>query len=188
MLIIAVIASILLFFLTSLFSKEMSTIRTKARMDPLTKLLNREGFEELVRFSIAERPDQGILMILDMDNFKLINDQLGHPVGDQVLREFASIMENYFNRNKDIVGRLGGDEFAVFTGRDISVKEIDGMLKKFISIVHQNFDSKYPDQKLSTSIGVSLVAANETYELLYKNADKALYNAKWNGKDQFRMQ
>lgn len=188
MLIIAVIASVLLFFLTSLFSKEMSTIRTKARMDPLTKLLNREGFEELVRLSIAERPDQGILMILDMDNFKLINDQLGHPVGDQVLREFASIMENYFNRNKDIVGRLGGDEFAVFTGRDISVKEIDGMLKKFISVVHQNFDSKYPDQKLSTSIGVSLVSANDTYELLYKNADKALYNAKWNGKDQFRMQ
>lgn len=187
MLVIAIIASVLLFFLTSLFSKEMSSIRTKAKMDPLTKLLNREGFEELVRLSLAERPDQGILMILDMDNFKLINDQLGHPVGDQVLREFASILENYFNRNKDIVGRLGGDEFAVFTGRDISINEINGMLKKFISVVHQNFDSKYPDQKLSTSIGVSL-AANNTYELLYKNADKALYNAKWNGKDQFRIQ
>ena len=188
MLVIAVIASVLLFFLTSLFSREMSTIRTKARMDPLTKLLNREGFEELVRLSIAERPDQGVLMILDMDNFKLINDQLGHPVGDQVLREFSSILENYFNRNKDIVGRLGGDEFAVFTGRDISVREIEGMLKKFISLVHQNFDGKYPDQKLSTSIGVSLVAGSDTYELLYKNADKALYNAKGNGKDQFRMQ
>lgn len=188
MLVIAIIASILLFFLTSLFSKEMSTIRTKARMDPLTKLLNREAFEDLVRMSIAERPDQGILMIMDMDNFKLINDQLGHPVGDQVLREFASILENYFNRNKDIVGRLGGDEFAVFTGRDISVAETNGMLKKFISVVHQNFDSKYPDQKLSTSIGVSRTADSDTYELLYQSADKALYNAKWNGKDQFWMQ
>lgn len=187
MLLIAVVASALLFFLTSLFSKEMSSIRTKARMDPLTKLLNREGFEDLVRMALKERPGQGMLMIMDMDNFKLINDQLGHPVGDQVLRKFSSVLENYFNRNKDIVGRLGGDEFAVFVGRDISTKETEGMLKKFISIVHQNFDSEYPDQKLSTSIGVGLAANNDTYELLYQNADKALYDAKWNGKDRFQI-
>lgn len=188
MLIIAVIASVLLFFLTSLFSKEMRTIRTKARMDPLTKLLNREGFEDLVRLSLSDKPEQGVLMIMDMDNFKLINDQLGHPVGDQVLREFASILENYFNRNKDIVGRLGGDEFAVFSGRDMSASEINGMLKKFISIVHQNFDSKYPEQKLSVSIGASLAVNNHTYELLYQSTDKALYEAKWNGKDRFQIQ
>ncbi len=187
MLLIAVVASALLFFLTSLFSKEMSSIRTKARMDPLTKLLNREGFEDLVRMALAERPGQGLLMIMDMDNFKLINDQLGHPVGDQVLRKFSSVLENYFNRNKDIVGRLGGDEFAVFVGRDISTKETEGMLNKFISIVHQNFDNEYPDQKLSTSIGVGLAANNDTYELLYQNADKALYDAKWNGKDRFQI-
>ena len=187
MLLIAVIASVLLFFLTSLFSKEMSSIRTKARLDPLTRLLNREGFEELVRMALAERPGQGLMMIMDMDNFKLINDQLGHPVGDNVLRKFSSILENYFNRNKDIVGRLGGDEFAVFVGRDISTKETEGMLKKFISIVHQNFDSEYPDQKLSASIGVGLAANNNTYELLYQNADKALYEAKWNGKDRFQI-
>ena len=187
MLLIAVIASVLLFFLTSRFSKEMSSIRTKARMDPLTKLLNREGFEELVRMALAERPGQGMLMIMDMDNFKLINDQLGHPVGDQVLRKFSTVLENYFNRNKDIVGRLGGDEFAVFVGRDISTRETEAMLKKFISIVHQNFDSEYPDQKLSASIGVGLAANNDTYELLYQNADKALYEAKWNGKDRFQI-
>ena len=187
MLLIAVIASVLLFFLTSLFAKEMSSIRTKARLDPLTRLLNREGFEELVRMALAERPGQGLMMIMDMDNFKLINDQLGHPVGDNVLRKFSSILENYFNRNKDIVGRLGGDEFAVFVGRDISTKETEGMLKKFISIVHQNFDSEYPDQKLSASIGVGLAANNNTYELLYQNADKALYEAKWNGKDRFQI-
>lgn len=187
MLLIAVVASVLLFYLTSHFSREMSSIRTKARMDPLTKLLNREGFEELVRLSLAERPDQGILMIMDMDNFKLINDQLGHPTGDQVLREFASILENYFNRNKDITGRLGGDEFAVFVGRDITLKETEGMLKKFLTIVHQNFDGKYPDQKLSASIGVSPAARSDTYELLYQNADKALYEAKGNGKDRFQI-
>lgn len=187
MLLLAIIASVLLFFLTSLFSREMSSIRTKARMDPLTKLLNREGFEEQVRVSLADRPGQGILMIMDMDNFKLINDQLGHPVGDQVLREFSAVLENYFNRNKDIVGRLGGDEFAVFVGRDISAAETEGMLRKFLTIVHQNFDGQYPDQKLSASIGVGLAASSDTYELLYQSADKALYEAKWNGKDRFQI-
>lgn len=187
MLLLAVIACVLLFILTSLFSKEMSTIRTKARLDPLTKLLNRDGFEELVRLSLEDRPGQGILMIIDMDNFKLINDQLGHPVGDQALRDFAVVLENYFNRNKDIVSRLAGDEFAVFVGRDISTAETEAMLKKFISVVHQNFDNKFPHQKLSASIGAGAAANCDSYETLYQNADKALYEAKWNGKDRFQI-
>lgn len=187
MLLLAVIACVLLFALTSVFSKEMSTIRTNARLDPLTKLLNREGFEELVRLALEERPGRGMLMILDMDNFKLINDQLGHPVGDQVLKEFAAVLENYFNRNKDVVSRLAGDEFAVFVGRDITTTETESMLNKFISIIHQNFDNKYPHQKLSASIGVGAAVNCDSYEILYQTADKALYEAKWNGKDRFQI-
>lgn len=188
MLLLAVIACFVLFILTSIFSKEMRTIRTKARLDPLTKLLNREGFEEIVRLSLEDRPGQGVLMIIDMDNFKLINDQLGHPVGDQALKEFATILENYFNRNKDIVSRLAGDEFAVFVGRDITTVETESMLTKFMSVVHQNFDHKFPHQKLSASIGAG-TAANcaSSYEALYQSADKALYEAKWNGKDRFQI-
>lgn len=187
MLLLAVIACVVLFVLTSLFSKEMSTIRTKAKLDPLTKLLNREGFEELVRLSLEERPGQGVLMILDLDNFKLINDQLGHPVGDQTLKDFAAILENYFNRNKDIVSRLAGDEFAVFVGRDITTTETESMLNKFMSVVHQTFDHKFPHQKLSASIGASATVHCESYEALYQTADKALYEAKWNGKDRFQI-
>lgn len=188
MLLLAVIACLVLFILTSLFSKEMSTIRTKAKLDPLTKLLNREGFEEIVRLSLEDRPGQGVLMIIDMDNFKLINDQLGHPVGDQVLQDFAKILENYFNRNKDIVSRLAGDEFAVFVGRDITTAETESMLNKFMSVIHQNFDFKFPQQKLSASIGAGTAANCESsYESLYQNADKALYEAKWNGKDRFQI-
>lgn len=187
MLLIAVVACALLFLLTSIYSREMNTIRTKSSMDPLTKLLNRETFQEYVQTYLKERPGQGILIIIDMDNFKLINDQLGHPVGDQVLREFATVLEKFFNRNMDIVSRLGGDEFAVFVGRDISPAEADGMLRRFMTVFHQNFDDRYSDQKLGASIGASAVALSDTYELLYNNADKALYEAKWNGKDQFRI-
>lgn len=187
MLLLAVIACVVLIILTSLFSKEMISIRTKAQLDPLTKLLNREGFEELVRLSLEDRPGQGVLMIIDLDNFKLINDQLGHPVGDQTLKDFASILENYFNRNKDIVSRLAGDEFAVFVGRDITTAETESMLNKFISIIHQTFDHKFPHQKLSASIGGGTAAHCESYETLYQTADKALYEAKWNGKDRFQI-
>lgn len=187
MLLLAVIACIVLFVLTSLFSKEMSTIRTKAKLDPLTKLLNRERFEELVCLSLEERPGQGVLMIIDLDNFKLINDQLGHPVGDQTLKDFATILENYFNRNKDIVSRLAGDEFAVFVGRDITTTETESMLNKFISVVHKTFDHKFPHQKLSASIGASAAVHCGSYEALYQTADKALYEAKSNGKDRFQI-
>lgn len=187
MLLIAVIACALLFVLTSIYSREMNTIRTKSSMDSLTKLLNRETFQNHVQSYLKERPGQGILIIIDMDNFKLINDQLGHPVGDQVLCEFSTLLEKFFNRNRDIVSRLGGDEFAVFVGRDISLTEADGMLRRFMTVFHQNFDDKYPHQKLGVSIGASSVALSDTYELLYHNADKALYEAKWNGKDQFRI-
>lgn len=187
MLIIAVVACALLFLLTSIYSREMNSIRTKSKLDPLTKLPNRETFQEYVQSYLKERPGQGILIIIDMDNFKLINDQLGHPVGDQVLCEFATVLEKFFNRNLDIVSRLGGDEFAVFVGRDISPAETDGMLRRFMTVFHQNFDDKYPHQKLGVSIGASAVAQSDSYELLYNNADKALYEAKWNGKDQFRI-
>lgn len=187
MLLLAVIACALLFVLTSLFSKEMITIRTNARLDPLTKLLNREGFEENVRLALEDRPGQGVLMIIDLDNFKLINDQFGHPVGDQTLKDFAVILENYFNRNKDIVSRLAGDEFAVFVGRDITTAETESMLNKFLSVIHQNFDTKFSHQKLSASIGAGAAVNCESYESLYQAADKALYEAKWDGKDRFRI-
>lgn len=187
MLLLAVIACVVLFILTSLFSREMLLIRSKAQLDPLTRLLNREGFEELVQLSLEERPGQGALMIIDLDNFKLINDQFGHTVGDQTLKDFTAILENYFNRNKDIISRSSGDEFSVFVGRDITTNETESMLNKFISVIHQNFDQKFPHQKFSASIGVGMAVHCESYETLYQSADKALYEAKSNGKDRFQI-
>lgn len=187
MLLFAVIACVVLLVLTSLVSQEMSTIHHQAKLDPLTKLLNREGFEELVKLSLEDRPGQGVLVILDIDNFKLINDRHGHPVGDQALKGFATVLENYFNRNKDIVSRLAGDEFGVFVGRDITAEETESMLNKFLSVVHQTFDQKFPHLELSVSIGAGTAAHCETYEALCQTADQALYEAKGNGKDRFQI-
>lgn len=187
MLIVGIVASLLLFVVTSKFSREMSIIRKRAKRDPLTNLLNRNGFEEHVRLAMEENPEHGLLLIIDMDNFKLVNDQLGHPVGDKVLQDFSQLLETFFNRNKDVVSRLGGDEFAVFIGRDITAAEVEAMLTKFISIAHQNLDEKYPAQNLSASIGAAFVSHSESYNFLYQNADKALYEAKRNGKNRFQL-
>lgn len=166
----------------------MNYIKNKARTDLLTGLFNRSGFREKVKELLDSNPRQGVMMIIDMDNFKLINDHLGHPEGDIVLKSFSAVLERYFNRNKDICARIGGDEFAVFVGRDIDRDETGAMLKKFITIFHNAFDEKYPRQKLSISIGAAFVGDSAyEYEPLYKRADNLLYEVKRNGKNGFEI-
>lgn len=189
MLIVAAVASLLLILMTLRTAKDISYIKNKARTDALTGILNRSGFREIVAMSLTADTENGILLIIDLDNFKLINDNLGHPEGDHVLKRFASILEGYFNRNKDIVARIGGDEFAVFVGRPIGREEANAMIKKFIALFHENFDEEYAQQNFSVSIGASYVKENDSkYELLYKSADNALYDVKRNGKNNFKVQ
>lgn len=185
MLIVAAAAVALLVFLTIRFAKEMGRSRLKAKTDSLTGLLNRDGFRAGMSASLKSSPGRGVLLFMDIDNFKLVNDQLGHPVGDKVLSGFAGLLEDYFNRNKDIVARIGGDEFAVFVGRGIKASEAEEMLRKFIALFHGIFDGEYEKQQISVSIGGVFVSADCTYEDLYRSADNALYEVKNRGKDGF---
>lgn len=185
MLIVAAAAVIVLVFLTIKFARQMGESRLKAKTDSLTRILNRDGFRERMFTALKSCPGQGVLLFMDMDNFKLINDQLGHPVGDRVLIGFAGLLEEYFNRNKDFVARIGGDEFAVFVGRPITAEEAEQMLNKFISLFHSSFDEEYSKQQLSVSIGGVFVSADCTYEDLYRSADNSLYDVKNRGKDGF---
>lgn len=180
-------AAATLFFITTGVTKEMSSIRRRAKTDPLTKIFNRDGFKEMVMMGLEARPNQGVMLIIDMDNFKQVNDSFGHPEGDDVLKQFALLLENYFNRNRDVTARIGGDEFAVFVGRNISESEADTMLAKFIEVFHSEFDGKYPESQLSVSIGGSFEKNDMNFESLYKRADKALYEVKKSGKDSFRI-
>lgn len=186
-LLIAVVASVVLISVTLQAAKEMSEAKVRARTDTLTGLLNRGGFGEMTNAVLKEHPDRGILFIMDLDNFKFINDELGHPEGDAVLKQFAVMLEKFFNRNSDIVARIGGDEFAVFIGREIGEAEAEVMLQKFTSIVHRNFGEKYGKQKLSVSIGGNFVKEDKKYDTLYQGADNALYEVKRSGKNGFRI-
>lgn len=185
MIVVAVVAIVILTIMTHLVAKQMAENRIKAKTDVLTGLLNRDGYREIVMSALETGQTRGVMLFMDMDNFKLINDQLGHPVGDEVLRRFAGLLRDYFNRNTDIVARIGGDEFAVFVGRSMEPEEVKIMLRKFISMFHNNFDKEYAEQELSVSIGAVFVGEHSEYGDMYQAADKALYEVKRKGKDGF---
>jgi diguanylate cyclase (GGDEF)-like protein len=179
--------AILLIFITHRYALQLNEMCRKSKTDRLTKILNREGFEEKVNIELNERQGQGIMLILDMDNFKAVNDKLGHPEGDKVLIEFAQMLEDFFNRNRDFVSRIGGDEFAVFIGRNMSNDEVNIMLTKFMDKMRKNFEDEYRDFHLTCSIGGTFVTAQEKYSRLYRYADKNLYEVKRNGKNMFSI-
>ncbi|MEG1894556.1 MAG: GGDEF domain-containing protein, partial [Clostridia bacterium] len=125
------------------------------------------------------------LMILDIDNFKGINDSLGHAFGDLVLIDIAAKLKTAF-RDDDIVGRIGGDEFAVLMK---NVSNISNVLKKgteLSEVFRQNYAGENGTYKISCSIGIIMLGkSGDTFETAYQKADAALYQAKKNGKDQF---
>ncbi|NCC86928.1 MAG: diguanylate cyclase [Clostridia bacterium] len=164
-------------------------LKTAAQMDPLTKLYNKTTTKFLIEEYIAGEGSDGshAFIIIDMDEFKSINDTHGHFVGDDVLLELSNELKSYF-RESDILGRIGGDEFVAFIKNVQSVALVcDKVQRLSASYKKYGIDHNY-SHKLSTSMGISMFNKDgATYDELYKNADKALYEAKRNGKDQYKF-
>lgn len=166
-----------------IFSQEFSEVTDKSRRDLLTGLYNKLSFESESEKAIAEKHknDVSVLMILDFDNFKHINDSYGHQVGDEVLKSFGNILNRAF-RTKDIIGRVGGDEFMVFMPdmAEDTVKradEIAGEILDELAVTKVG-----PAKHFSCSIGIGTDAFGCDFKNLYLLADKALYEAKERGK------
>ena len=121
----------------------------------------------------------GMFCLLDVDDFKWVNDNLGHDVGDKVLIEVANCLKESF-RESDIVMRLGGDEFAVFadgvTDQELAISLINRFFDKITNI---NI-SELGDYDISVSMGVAfnLAVNNQSFEKIYKNADSCVYDSK----------
>ena len=90
---------------------QLNEARSEAEYDRLTGLYNRTGFERRAETFLGEENRKGAMVLLDLDNFKRVNDSEGHPAGDEILREFAGCLSAAF-RSEDVIGRLGGDEFV----------------------------------------------------------------------------
>lgn len=163
-------------------------LKLEAEKDPLTQLYNKMTTKSLIEECLEKNPtSQHALLILDIDNFKTINDTRGHTVGDQIIVAFANELSRNF-RESDILGRAGGDEFVVLLKNVQSVAMICDKLQRLSSSFKKyGIDNGFPG-RLSTSIGVALFNKDgKTYEELFKKADAALYEAKRNGKDQYKF-
>ena len=174
-----------------------------AREDPLTKLLNRRGFYEKISLRgnnkkyemqnhlTPESPESidaikmkhGALLILDIDNFKCINDKYGHDIGDIILVKLARILTQIIRKN-DIVARIGGEEFAIFL-HNSDINNILMIFERIRTILGDSPIHNDPeDIIISVSCGVALAYNAAEFNKTYKNADKMLYKAKNTGKDR----
>lgn len=160
-------------------------LEDKADTDLLTGLNNKLATERKIKEFMAQNPDtQSMLFIFDVDNFKKVNDTMGHAFGDEVLRSLGKQIGGIF-RASDIVGRVGGDEFMVFLKGIATEENILKEAAKVESFFKSFQAGEYVKYKATASIGVAIYPQEGAdFETLYKAADQGLYKAKKRGKNQ----
>lgn len=153
-----------------------------AERDQLTGLYNRRRMDELLRYELSKhRLEFGLsLLVLDIDHFKKVNDTYGHDVGDSVLRELSSCVQT-MTQAGDTLGRWGGEEFVCLLP-DANAKEAVAVAERMRARV-ANVSFAHADH-VTISVGVASARPDDTPETLFRRADKALYHAKKNGRNQ----
>jgi diguanylate cyclase (GGDEF)-like protein len=157
-----------------------------ARVDALTGIANRRKFEEVLQQAMARSKRLArrmALAYLDIDNFKAINDSMGHGAGDEVLKEFASRLIQAV-RAVDLVARLAGDEFIIVLENVDQGGEAAQLAAKIVAAVRAPFTVAGMPMLVTTSVGLALYQGeDDTQSSLIARADRALYAAKRNGRD-----
>lgn len=168
------------------FSKTSKELQSKAETDLLTDLLNKISTETKIKEYISgEGKNRTCMMcVLDIDNFKKINDTMGHAFGDEVLASLGKQIRAEF-RVSDIIGRTGGDEFVIFL-KDLKDEDTIKKEANRVATFFKNFTvGEYTKYAATASIGAALYPRDASdFESLYKAADTALYKAKNRGKNQ----
>ncbi len=162
-------------------------LKEQAEMDPLVKLYNKATVESIIKEHLS-LVQKGALFLIDLDNFKGINDNMGHAYGDKVLKEIAEKISACF-RKGDIIGRIGGDEFIVFLKQETPEVEL---IKKGQKICESIIKTYKADNgvavTVSCSIGIALAPQNGgSFKELYKTSDIAMYQSKNKGKNTFTV-
>ncbi|MDF1882222.1 EAL domain-containing protein [Sulfurimonas sp. MAG313] len=161
-----------------------------ANYDPLTGLSNRHMFKENLKDSIKlskEKESSIALLFLDLDNFKIINDTLGHAMGDKLLIAVSSRLKSLLN-DKSSIARLGGDEFVIIMNEINDNEEVSSLAHNIIKLLEKPFSFNEHEMFIGTSIGISLYPSDtiET-ETLLSYADTAMYIAKDKGKNNYQF-
>ena len=176
--------------LVNIHSSKMETrrLRREASTDPLTGVCNRKAAEERVNALLRSgRIKNGALAFIDIDNFKAINDTLGHQSGDETLQYVGGALQRLF-RSTDVVGRVGGDEFIAFWSDIPAQADLERKAEAVCGIFREVVCKGEHCCKVSGSVGVARYPQDgDTYDLLLGRADRALYRAKHAGKDRFAL-
>lgn len=166
------------------------TIKNMAYHDVLTDLPNRALFADHLNLAISQSARSGNLaavLYLDLDNFKTINDSLGHSIGDQLLKAAANRLKSCL-RKSDTVARLGGDEYVILLPSTAHAKDVVVTVTKIISAFQEPFFINEHKLHVTVSAGISLYPFDgKDDETLLKNADAAMYKAKEQGKNSFQF-
>ncbi|MEG1268228.1 MAG: EAL domain-containing protein [Oscillospiraceae bacterium] len=163
--------------------KEYNTMSAQIKTDLMTGLINRVSVEEMISRYLNRTSKTCAMLMIDIDNFKKINDSNGHNYGDKVICAVAKKLSSFF-RKEDIVARMGGDELAVFVGDISNIEVLESKAHRVCeSMSGMMIDGEHADITCSIGIAISSDQA-QTFEALYKNADKALYSAKCNGRNK----
>ena len=167
--------------------KAVLALKEKAQKDSLTQIYNASTARKLAETYIADSDASAALLIIDLDDFKHINDQYGHMFGDAVLVQTAKIIKKLF-RSEDVVGRIGGEEFIVLMKGTTDLGIIRNRCNKLNELLQRMFGDQVTDCKPSCSIGVALLPQHaDSYFTLFCCADQALYYAKAHGKQQHAL-
>jgi diguanylate cyclase len=169
--------------------QQLGQVESESLRDPMTDLLNRRGFEQALIAACTQRSNGLLgctLLIADIDHFKRINDTYGHLFGDQVIRGIARVLHETI-RGGDIAARLGGEEFAIMLP-DTAYEDARAVAENIRTAVARcRVKRGGTDQVLegvTVSLGLASALSGDTLEALFERADKALYQAKQDGRNR----
>ncbi len=168
---------------------EKNKLIEKSQIDGLTKLYNRPATEKMVGEILESNygTENYALMIIDVDNFKGINDTYGHLLGDAVLIDISKIFKSIY-RETDVIGRIGGDEFLVFMNKFNSENDVKDKAELMCEKIRNLYENESTISRVSVSVGISLsIKSRFLYKEMFKNADFALYETKERGKDGYTI-
>lgn len=166
--------------------KQLLYSQEESYLDSLTKLYNRRKLESMIQDMNREHEvSKGVMILLDLDNFKKINDEKGHVEGDIVLMKFSDLLRKNFIES-DLKVRFGGDEFIILIPYDISEDILIKKIEQFLEDMRVAFHQYHERFQLSVSIGCVYISPKcRKFEDLYYYADVAMYTAKKNGKNGY---
>lgn len=165
--------------------KSQLEIQRRSEEDSMTGLLNHATAEACISAEIDAGGSRGILILLDLDELKQINDAFGHTAGDAAINGIANTLKGHF-RESDLIGRIGGDEFIVYMqgaaqNSGIMTQNMTNLLRKLSKLAV----GEHKEWGVTCSIGYAVETEGSTYESLFKQADKALYHVKSSGRNNF---